>query len=134
MYDITIVCFCYKDDEFVLPFSLKSANTVFGDNLKIALVDDDDNPIGPTTIEKLKNDLTCEFVYEKSKFERNKNLNGRPAVNGIVDSFIKHSNGRNGIVIKLDPDTMILKRGLFDNFMLDNNMEYIASCRPRLSF
>lgn len=136
MYNITIVCFCYKGDEDILPYSLKAAENAFNkNNLKICLVDDGNNPISNEMVDRLKNTIKCEFVYEISHFERNRNLNGKECIENIVDRFIQYSNGRDGLVIKLDPDTMILKRDLFDNFMYNmSNSSYIASTRPGCHF
>lgn len=129
-YKITLVCFCYSGDENILPYSLKSANNTFGKDLKIVLIDDDNNPISSTTLDNLKKTLTCDFVYEKSSFNRNKNLNGRECVLGEIDYFIKHTKDREGLLIKLDPDTMILKRDVFDTFMRLENVDYASPVSP----
>ena len=122
MDKITLVMFCYKDDENILEYSLKAANNIFGDDLKIALIDDNNNPISLDYLENLRKILTCEFVYQRSYFNRNYNLNGKECVYGEVDCFIKHSKDREGIVIKLDPDTIIFKRNLIDNFISCNSV------------
>lgn len=132
--NITIVCFCYKGDENILEYSLKAANTVFGNKIKIALVDDSLKPISKDILSKLKNELSCEFVYEKSTFNRNINLNGKDCIHGIVDSFIKHSKNRDGIVIKLDPDTMIMRRTVFDEFAKNDKFDYASCYRPGCQF
>ena len=98
------------------------------------MIDDHTAPISQGMVDKLNSDLTCEFVYEQSTFNRNHNLNGRECIYGMVDEFIKHSAGRDGLLIKLDPDTMILKPQIFDEFMANNATEYMASTRPGCHF
>lgn len=134
-YDTTVVCFCYKGDECVLPYSLKAVANTFENDLKICLVDDGLKPISTEMVERLRSELLCEFEYEISHFERNRNLNGKECIENIVDRFIKYSEGRDGLVIKLDPDTMILRRDVFDNFMYNMpNSDYIAPTRPGCHF
>lgn len=134
-YKITITCFCYKGDEEVLPYCLKAADNAFKDrDLKICVIDDHTAPISEEMVERLQKELTCEFLYEQSTFNRNHNLNGKECIYAMVDEFIRHSKGREGLLIKLDPDTMILKPDIFDEFMANDSTEYMASTRPGCHF
>lgn len=126
---IFVNIFTYKGDEEIVSYAARSAKLVFGDECEVNVIDDSNNPIGQKYKDILKEH---NIQYRTSTFNRNHNLNGKECCVGILEEIVKSTNGdKTGISIKLDSDTLIFKRALFDAFIKDDQIAYMASNRPQ---
>ena len=119
--------FTYKEDEEIVKYSALSAKYVLGDDVEVNVIDDDKHPISEEKIKEL-NELG--IFYRQSTFDRKHNLNGKECVVGILEEIKKSTKGRAGVSIKLDSDTMIAHREIFDKFYDTESCMFAASHRP----
>lgn len=112
MAKITIVVFCYRGEEEILPMSLGRAHAALPD-AHIHLFDDSTDPLKASTVEMLQERTGCS--YQTTAFDRQRNLNGKECIVGELDCMLKAMDAdgnKDGYVIKLDPDTLILRPNL----------------------
>ena len=110
MMDITIVFFCYRGEEEILPFQALYLSKILPE-ANLHLIDDSCDPIPSAIVEKIKA-RNPKLKYRLSHFNRNRNLNGETAVKGIVNALAESADidgNSEGIIIKLDPDTLLLR-------------------------
>lgn len=119
--------FTYKEDEEIVKYSALSAKYVLGDDVEVNVIDDNKHPISEEKIKEL-NELG--ILYRQSTFDRKHNLNGKECVVGILEEIKKSTKGRDGVSIKLDSDTMIAHREIFDKFYDTESCMFAASHRP----
>lgn len=113
MAKITIVVFCYRGEEEILPMSLGRAHAALPE-AQIHLFDDDKDPLRPDTVAMLKERTGC--TYRTTTFDRQRNLNGKECVVGELSCMLQamdEDNNKEGYVLKMDPDTFILRPNLF---------------------
>lgn len=131
-YPLYVNCFCYNKDENLLEYSLGSIRKIYGDRAEIYIWDDDNYPISDEIRKKLEAEL--DVKYNRTTFDRHRNLNGRTCVLGILDCLRKSAKMRDGLVMKLDADTMITSTNFIDEFWAMPNSKYAATCRPGCHF
>lgn len=125
----------YREDQEILEYSIRSVLNTFKQNpLEIYIMDDDNNPMEEEYIEKYKALSDC-IRYERTTFDRHRNLNGKTCVVGMIEKFIEHAAGREDVLnLKIDPDTIICGRRLFDEVYNAPNSEYASTTRPGCHF
>lgn len=124
----------YKGDQEILEYCLRSILATFKDNpLEVYIMDDSLHPMDDRNIRWFKKLSPC-IHYEQTSFERNRNLNGRAAVEGMLGKFIEHAAGRDALNLKIDPDTIICHREVFDEVYNAANADYAATTRPGCHF
>ena len=133
-YHTSVNIFTYEGDGAVL---LPCVRCVVGSfknrDFDVYVMDDDEHPITDEQREAILK-ISDRVHYRRTTFNRHKNLNGKECMLGIMDCFIENAAGREGITIKLDPDTMILRPYIFDEFRIVESCKYIASTRPGCTF
>lgn len=124
----------YKDDGDILYWSLRALFSVFkGAPLEVYVMDDASNPMTDEMRESIIG-LDPRIRYEVTTFERNRNLNGRTCVKGMLRKFVEHEAGRECLNIKMDPDTVLTRKRLMHEFWNFKNTAYCASNRPGCYF
>lgn len=106
---LTIVVFCYRGEEEILPMTLGRAHAAFPE-ARIHLFDDSLDPLRPATVSSLQEAVGC--TYTETTFDRQVNLNGKECVIGELEymlSAMEEDGNNDGYVIKMDPDTIILR-------------------------
>lgn len=122
---LTIVVFCYRGEEELLPMTLGRAHAAFP-NAKIHLFDDSLDPLRPTTVSQLSALVDCS--YSITTFDRQVNLNGKACVIGELECMLKAmdaDNNKDGYLIKMDPDTLVLRPEYVLN-AIERGAEFIA--------
>lgn len=112
MAKLTIVVFCYRGEEEILPMSLGRAHAALPE-AHIHLFDDTLDPLKETTVEMLKERTGC--AYTQTSFDRQRNLNGKECIVGELQCMLNAmdaDDNQDGYVIKMDPDTLILRPNL----------------------
>lgn len=126
---IFVNIFTYKGDEEIVTYAARSAKLVFGKDCEVNVIDDANNPISQKYKDILKE---YNILYRTSTFNRKHNLNGKECCVGILEELVKSAgDDKTGISIKLDSDTLIFKRELFDDFIKDDRITYMATKRPQ---
>lgn len=134
-YPVIVNIMTYKGDQEIIPYCVRSLLKIFEKNpLEIYVMDDSKNPMNGRNVRWLKNLAPNKIFYEQTSFERNKNLNGMPCVVGMMEKFIEHANGRDALNIKIDPDTIVCHREVFDEVYNHPNSGYASSTRPGCHF
>ena len=108
----TLVVFCYRGEEELLPMTLSRAKAAIP-GVSIHLFDDELDPLKAATVDTLIKLTGC--TYERTTFDRKRNLNGKECVVGELHCMQKamaQDDNTDGYVIKLDPDTVILRFNL----------------------
>lgn len=126
MKKITILMFCYYGEKDILPITLKQVFTAIP-KADVFLLDDSTNPLPYSTVSELLNKFD-RLHYEKTTFERNKNLNGPECVLGELDCMVRcmdEVGNKDGYVVKMDPDTLLLRVDLVME-ALDRGMKWIS--------
>lgn len=124
----------YKEDGDMVYWCLRSVLDVFRKvPVEIYVMDDSNNPMDAVQVERILSLDPC-VKYERTTFERNRNLNGRSCVVGMMEKFVEHAAGREALNIKIDPDTILLGRRIFNEFWNIENTGYCASSRPGCYF
>ena len=121
----TIVVFCYRGEEELLPMTLSQAKAAIP-NSRIHLFDDSKDPLRASQVELLKSALGC--TYTKTEFDRKVNLNGKECVVGELDCMLKAmdtDSNTDGFVIKMDPDTIVLRFNLVQE-AIDKGAKWIS--------
>jgi len=114
--NISIIIFCYRGEEELLPMQARHFAQILPE-AHIHLVDDSIDPIPKKLAKELKK-LNPNIHYSQSSFNRNGNLNGKDAILGELHHMqqaAKTDNNTHGIIIKLDPDTLILRPQLLSS-------------------
>lgn len=125
---------CYKGDQEILEYCVRALLGVFKNNpLEIYVMDDDNNPMDSKNVRWLKKLSPCVH-YEQTHFERNRNLNGMPCIVGMMEKFIEHANGRDALNLKVDPDTIVCHKEVFDEVYNHPNSGYASTTRPGCHF
>lgn len=109
----TIVIFCYRGEEEILPLTVEQVRTTLP-MASIHLFDDKSDPIPGKLADVLQE--MAGVHYHQTSFDRGFNLNGAECIRGELQSMVNACNAdgnTNGVVIKLDPDTLILRAGPF---------------------
>lgn len=134
-YLVVVNVMCYKGDQEMLPYCVRSLLKIFENNpLEIYVMDDSNNPMDKRNVRWLTKLAPDKIFYEQTTFERNKNLNGMPCVVGMVEKFIEHAKGRDALNIKIDPDTIVCHREIFDEVYNHPNSGYASTTRPGCHF
>lgn len=125
MTSIDIVVFCYRGEEELLPMSLGRLRGELP-FARIHLFDDAKDPLREHVVKQLQELTGC--TYEKTTFDRNKNLNGKECIVGELECMMKvmrENNNQTGYVIKMDPDTVVLRANLVLEAM-NNGAKWIS--------
>lgn len=112
MVDIDVVIFCYRGEEEILPMTLGRLHSAIP-TARIHLMDDAADPLRKESVAKIK--AVCPCTYRLTTFDRKRNLNGKECVVGELESMMdvmEENVNTNGYVIKMDPDTLVLRPGL----------------------
>ncbi len=122
----SIVIFCYRGEEEVLPLQVAHLSQVLPQS-RVHLVDDAGDPLPPALVEQLKG-LHQGVSYQQSDFDRKKNLNGEAAIRGIVSTMTDLALRDDAdVVIKLDPDTLILRAEVLLSAFLQGGCTWFAA-------
>jgi hypothetical protein len=120
-----MVVFCYRGEEELLPMTLKRAKEAIP-NVHIHLFDDGQDPLREKTVKWLVDTLGC--TYERTFFDRKVNLNGKECIVGELECMLKSmeaDNNTDGYVIKMDPDTIILRFNLIQE-AIDQGAKWVS--------
>lgn len=124
----------YREDGDILYWSMRSVLAVLGKyELEVYIMDDDNNPMTEEQVSRVIA-LDPRIHYERTTFERNRNLNGRSCCIGMLEKFVEHAAGRDCLNMKLDPDTILTRRRIYNEFWNFKNTAYCASSRPGCYF
>lgn len=121
----TMVVFCYRGEEELLPMTMKRAKEAIP-GVRIHLFDDSLDPLREKTVQWLKDNLDC--TYEQTSFDRKVNLNGKECIVGELDCMrraMDADNNTDGYVIKIDPDTIILRFNLVQE-AIDKGAKWVS--------
>ena len=125
MMDIDVVVFCYRGEEELLPMSLGRLHAALPE-ARIHIMDDGADPIREEYVRKIK--AVCPCTYRATYFDRKRNLNGKECVVGelecMLDVMTENVN-EDGYVIKMDPDTLVLRPELILDAM-NNGAKWIS--------
>lgn len=125
MVDIDVVVFCYRGEEELLPMSLGRLHAALPE-ARIHIMDDGADPIREEYVRKIK--AVCPCTYRATYFDRKRNLNGKECVVGelecMLDVMVENVN-ENGYVIKMDPDTLVLRPELIID-AIDKGAKWIS--------
>lgn len=108
---LTIVTFCYRGEEEILPMTLDCVKKTLP-TASIHLFDDSLDPLRQRTVDAI---TKVGIHYNKSTFDRKVNLNGKECVIGELECMLQAmdaDNNTDGYVIKMDPDTLVLRPNL----------------------
>ncbi len=106
----TIVLFTYRGEEELLPLQASHLAKVLP-FASIHIVDDAHDPI-PASLATHLSTLHPRLHYKKSFFDRGGNLNGGECIMGMLEAMQQAADldqNTEGIIIKLDPDTLMLR-------------------------
>lgn len=132
-YKVIINIMTYDGDQNVLPFCVRGLLKVFEKNEKeIYIMDDSNHPMAEEVVKSVKA-LSPSVHYETTTFERNHNLNGKVCCVEMVKKFKEHSE-EGALNLKVDPDTIVMHRRCFDEFMSMDNSGYMSCQRPGCYF
>lgn len=133
-YLVVVNIMTYKGDQEILQYCLRSLLKTFEKNpLEIYIMDDSLHPMDDRNVRWVKK-LSPSIHYEQTTFERNKNLNGRACIEGMLEKFIEHANGRTALNLKIDPDTIVCHKEVFDEVFNAQNSWYASTTRPGCHF
>lgn len=121
----TLVVFCYRGEEELLPMTMRRAKEAIP-NVRIHLFDDSLDPLREKTVQWLQQNLDC--TYERTSFDRKVNLNGKECILGELECMRKAmemDNNNEGYVIKIDPDTIILRFNLVQD-AIDQGAKWVS--------
>ncbi len=113
----TIVLFTYRGEEELLPLQASHLAKVLP-FASVHIVDDAHAPI-PASLPSHLSTLHPRLHYKKSFFDRGGNLNGGECIMGMLEAMQQAADidqNTDGIIIKLDPDTLMLR----PQFILDH--------------
>lgn len=128
IYPVRVNIMTYKDDATIIEYCIRSIFAVFRDHdTKVFVYDDSNHPMDESIINNIKD--MDNVYYEQTTFERNKNLNGRPCIAGMLELFKKNAVP-GGLNIKIDPDTILLHSRCFNEFMMVRDSSYMCCLRP----
>lgn len=106
-----IVIFCYRGEEEILPLTIEQARTTLP-LANIHLFDDKADPIPGKLADALEE--MAGVHYHQTSFNRGVNLNGAECIRGELQCMVNacdDDGNTDGVVIKMDPDTLILRSG-----------------------
>lgn len=106
---LTVVIFSFRGEEDILSYSLMQLHDVLP-QASIHVFDDAGDPMRPNIVSRFETAFNVK--YKKTTFDRKKNLNGKECVVGELGSMVEAmdaDNNTNGFVIKMDPDTLVLR-------------------------
>ena len=97
---IALMYFCYDKDEKMLNLSLKTIDRLRKIyDIDVYVIDDLNHPM---------KEIPKNVIYWSTSFNRNFNLNGKEALDGVISCYTKIFNQNNyDWVIKVDPDTVV---------------------------
>lgn len=129
-YPVIVNIFCFKGDQNIVGCCMDSFLTVFDKNtVEFYLMDDGTNPMDEKFVEELKGKYPT-LHYEITTFRRNYNLNGRECITNQLKKYIEHAGDRDDALnFKVDPDTIVTKRAVFDEVYNAPNVYYAAPDR-----
>ncbi len=107
---ITIVLFTYRGEEELLPIQLAHLSRVLP-AARVHVFDDVHDAIPDRVAEQLR-ERHPQLRWHTTQFNRQGNLNGQTCILGMLDameSAVSIDGNKDGCVIKLDSDTLILK-------------------------
>jgi hypothetical protein len=105
----TVCMFCYRGEEEVILMSVDTLRRRMP-YANIHIFDDAGDPLPDHIIENLRR--SAGVHYHVTGFARGRNLNGKAAVCGVLDSLLaaaREDGNEEGYVIKTDPDTLFLR-------------------------
>ena len=134
-YPVIVNIFCFKGDQNILGCCLDSILTVFDRNaVEFYIMDDGSNPMDEDFVKTLEKSYPT-LHYEKTSFRRNFNLNGRECIINQLKKYIEHAGDRDDALnIKIDPDTIVTKRAVFDEVYNAPDVYYAAPDRVQSYF
>ena len=133
-YRVVVNVFTYRGDQKVLEYTLRALLSLFSRNpLEIYIMDDSSNPMEESYVEKYLN-LSKSIRYEKTYFNRNRNLNGRDCIVGMIEKFIEHAKGQDALNIKIDPDVIVTSKIPFDELYNSPKSHYASIVQPQCHF
>lgn len=103
----------YNGDSDVLPLSVAAFRRAVPE-ARLVIIDDAHNPCKPSTC-KACLDMGVEWRY--SHWDRQGNLRGPACISGIFSEYVRSIIDGAGIVVKVDPDTVVLGRQWLDDFI-----------------
>lgn len=132
-YPVRVNIMTYKGDQNILPYCVRSILKVFEKHdTKIYIMDDSNNPMNDEFVDEVAN-ISSSVIYERTAFERNRNLNGKVCCVNMIQKFLEHSV-EGALNLKVDPDTLIAHKRIFDEFYHNKNTAYASCSRPGCYF
>lgn len=135
-YPVRVVVFTHGADACKLVQCVSCALAVFAENdMSVRIVDDYADPLPDTVAEALQS--LGRVRYGRSRFRRGGNLNGRDCILAEAGVFLEEATSadfrEDALVVKLDSDTLLAKRLLFDEAVLDSRTGAVACSVPNLA-
>lgn len=114
---ITIICYTYRDDAEVTKISLGQAKRLIPEATVIAIDDSHRPMLRKDTLELERLGVCVNY----SSHQRNGNLIGPEHTLEHARLMLKHAQEDSDIVVKIDPDTLLLSREWIDGMKLDGH-------------
>jgi len=127
---ITIICYTYRDDAEIAKISLAQAKKLLPDAVIIAM-DDAHRPMLRKDVLELNN-MGVNVNY--SAHHRNGNLIGPEHTAAHSRLMAAHGTDDMDIVVKLDPDTLLLSREWIDGLKLDGHAGLAGAFRGHINY
>ena len=130
MGNITLICYVYRDDAEIAKISLGQAKKLLPES-RVMAIDDAHRPMMRHDVLELKR-LGVKVQY--SAHNRNGNLIGPEHTLEHVRLMHAWATREEDIVIKIDPDTLLLSREWIDGFKLDGHACLAGSFKAHINY
>lgn len=128
MPPIIIHSFTYAGDEYLTEEHAHCIRQALPE-ARIVVIDDGHNP----SSEEVRDKLTALGAeWRVSYWKRNRNLNGPEAIMGIVDEMLASASSGNDVLVKIDPDTVLLDGQALREFACSGKMLWGSSSSAAL--
>lgn len=118
-FRVKVVWFVHGPDAACLQESLKQAQRAFPPGTAFYVFGDSGSRLSRAVVASL---IAQGVVYRETRWPRGGNLNGLPAVRGILRSMIWASERPEDVIWKLDADTMVGDPGVLLEWFQDPNL------------
>lgn len=130
-----IICcwFSYNLDQFVIPEAIRAATMTFGNDAVYVVLDDGFDPADKTFIDEIK---SLGAVYKQTFYNRGGHLTGHENLIGETEEFLKLTKEYPSakVLIKTDPDTVILKRDWVDALIESKTAVMSAAYKTKVNY
>lgn len=126
----TYIVYTYKGDQELLECSIKMLRKSAKDD-NVVIIDDAFNPMDKEFYKKFE-ELNCKMIL--STHRRNGNLIGPEHTEYHAKMMMASAPTENDIVIKIDPDTLILNTSFIDSFKKDEDAVLLGAFKQHINY